>query len=485
MIRRLVTALAFGLALAALPATAARRGPAAATLPPEVVQSLAATQVPADAMSAWVAEVGDAGPRLAWQPRKPVNPASLAKLVTTYAALDLLGPAYTWRTPVWLTGPVRDGVLEGSLVLRGSGDPKLLHERVWLMLRQVRQLGVQTIAGDIVLDRSAFAPPTRAPGDFDGLPLRAYNVQPDALMLSQRALLVSIRPDAGARVARLRAEPALDGPLTEAILPLDDGPCGDWRAGLTAEVDAAGHLAFGGRYAAACGERTWVLADPQPATFDARLLRALWAELGGRLAGQVRDGAAPAGIAPTFELTSPALAELVRDINKFSSNVMAEQLFLTLAAQQRPGAPATAEAAREVVANWLRARLGPLADGVHLANGSGLARESRLSAEALGRLLLQAWASPVMPEMVASLPLVGVDGTATRVRVTPGRAHLKTGTLRDVTGLAGYVLAADGRRFVVVALIHHAQAPAARPALEALVQWVQDGMPPSRSTPAP
>jgi D-alanyl-D-alanine carboxypeptidase/D-alanyl-D-alanine-endopeptidase (penicillin-binding protein 4) len=483
MIRCLVTALACGLALAAAPATAARRAPPSSALPPAVLQGLAVGQVPAEAMSAWVAEVGEDGPRLSWQARRPVNPASLAKLVTTYAALDLLGPAYVWRTPVWLTGPVRDGVLEGSLVLRGSGDPKLLHERVWLMLRQVRQMGVLSIGGDIVLDRSAFAPAARAPGDFDGLPLRAYNVQPDALLLSHRALLVTIRPDPARGVARLRAEPALDGPQAESTLPLDDGACDDWRAGLTADVDAAGRLAFGGRYAAACGERTWVLADPQPATYDARLLRALWAELGGTLAGQVRDGAAPAGRAPAFELTSPALAELVRDINKFSNNVMAEQLFLTLAAQQRPGAPASADAAREVVMAWLHARVGPLADGMHLANGSGLARETRLSAELLGRLLLQAWASPVMPEMVASLPLVGQDGTATRLRVTPGRAHLKTGTLRDVTGLAGYVLAEGGRRFVVVALIHHPQAPAARPALEALVQWVQDGMPPSRTAP--
>ena len=190
--------------------------------------------------------------------------------------------------------------------------------------------------------------------------------------------------------------------------------------------------------------------------------------MGGRLLGAVRDGVAPA-TPPSFALTSPALAEVVRDINKFSNNVMAEQLFLTLALSQRGSG--TPELAREVLRQWAGARLGSAADGLIVDNGSGLSREGRVSAQLLARLLQLAWASPVMPKLMSSLPVSGVDGTLKRSRATLGRAHLKTGSLRDVSGVAGYVLADSGRRYVVVAIVNHSSANAARPAFDALVQW--------------
>jgi len=170
-------------------------------------------------------------------------------------------------------------------------------------------------------------------------------------------------------------------------------------------------------------------------------------------------------------MKSPPLADVVRDINKFSNNVMAQQLFLTLALQRQPGQPATAEAARALLRDWLVARTGELPPGTVLDNGSGLSRDARLSAALLARLLQQAWSSPAMPELISSLPVNGLDGTLRRSRATPGRAHLKTGSLRDVAGVAGYVLSDSGRRYVLVAIINHPNANAARPALDALVQW--------------
>jgi D-alanyl-D-alanine carboxypeptidase/D-alanyl-D-alanine-endopeptidase (penicillin-binding protein 4) len=193
--------------------------------------------------------------------------------------------------------------------------------------------------------------------------------------------------------------------------------------------------------------------------------------MGGQLGGRVVDGLAPTGVKPSFEIKSPPLADVVRDINKFSNNVMAQQLFLSLALQRQPGVPATAAAARAVLQEWLDGRGGELAPGTVLDNGSGLSRQSTLSAALLARLLQQAWGSPWMPELLSSLPVNGLDGTLRRSRATPGRAHLKTGSLRDVAGVAGYVLSDDGRRYVLVALINHPNANAARPALDALVQW--------------
>jgi D-alanyl-D-alanine carboxypeptidase/D-alanyl-D-alanine-endopeptidase (penicillin-binding protein 4) len=164
-------------------------------LPPEVDAALRRAKLPPGALVAVLQEAGTGQRKLAHNDEQPVNPASVFKLFTTYAALDLLGPAWTWSTPVLLSGTLRDGVLDGSVALRGSGDPKLVVERVWLMLRRLQQLGVREIRGDIVLDRSAFAVPEASPAEFDGDPSRPYNVRPDALMLNYKSVIYSFTPD--------------------------------------------------------------------------------------------------------------------------------------------------------------------------------------------------------------------------------------------------------------------------------------------------
>ncbi len=472
---------------------AAAFGPAlAAPLPPEVAAALDRAKLPREALVAVVQEVGSATPRLAHQADLAVNPASLMKLATTFAALELLGPTWSWATPVWLQGAVTDGVLQGNLAVKGTGDPKLVVERVWLLLRRVQQLGVREIRGDIVLDRSAFssspasasasasasapaepgAPEPDAPepdaGAFDGEPLRPYNVRADALLLNQKTLVFTFTPDLARGVARVATDMPLAGVRVDASVPLGAGTCDDWRSSLRADFSDPLRVRFAGTYAASCLEKTWPVAYADPKRYNERALAGRWAEMGGRLAGSVRDGAAPA-TQPSFALVSPTLAEVIRDINKYSNNVMAQQLFLTLALTQRGSG--TPELAREVVKQWAGERFGSAGAGLVIDNGSGLSREGRVSARLLTRLLLAAWASPVMPELMSSLPVSGIDGTLKKSRATLIRAHLKTGSLRDVAGIAGYVLANSGRRYVVVAIANHANANAARPAFDALVQW--------------
>jgi D-alanyl-D-alanine carboxypeptidase/D-alanyl-D-alanine-endopeptidase (penicillin-binding protein 4) len=437
-------------------------------LPAAVDASLARGGVPREAMVAWVQEVGSARPRLAWQADKPTNPASLMKLVTTFAALELLGPAFTWATPVWLQGPVVAGVLNGDLVVKGSGDPKLVLERLWLLMRRVQQAGVREIRGDIVMDRSAFVPGETDPADFDGEPLRPYNAGANALLLNFGAVVMTFVPDPAHGIATIGTDPPLAGVRVDLTVPLVAGPCDDWRAALKSDFTEPTRLRFTGAFQAACGEKVWAVAYADPKSYDERALAGMWREEGGRLAGSVHDGIAPTSL-PSFELRSPPLAEVVRDINKLSNNVMAQQLFLTLGATQRGAG--TPESARLVLRQWLRARVGALEQSAVIVNGSGLSRDSRLSAALLGRLLQAAWSSAVMPELMSSLPVAGIDGTLRRSRGVPGRAHLKTGSLRDVVGIAGYVLADSGRRYVVVGIVNHPNANAARPALEALTEW--------------
>jgi len=457
----------------ALLAACAAGAAALPDLPPEVDAALARAKIPRESVAMLVADAdGLRAPRLAWRTQAPMNPASLMKLVTTYAALDLLGPAYTWTTPVYTDGAVRGGVLEGNLHIQGRGDPKLVIERLWLLLRQVQGLGIRTISGDIVLDRSAFQDEAHDPFAFDGEGLRPYNAAADALLINYKSVVMRFTPERAAAPgqARVAYEPPLAGVAMPPSVPLTPGECGDWRGGLRAAFADPTRLHFDGGFPAACGEKTWAVAYADPRSYALRAVGGLWAEMGGQLRGQVREGPVPAGLQPAFEAGSPPLAEVIRDINKFSNNVMAQQLFLTLGLQlRRHGTP---EAARSAMRQWWSERIGT-GEGLPVVdNGSGLSREARISAAALGRMLQVAWRSPVMPELVASLPVTGVDGTLRRRALrSGGAAHLKTGTLRDSAGLAGYVHGASGRRYVLVAIANDDNAPAARAAFDALVDW--------------
>lgn len=469
-------------------------------LPPEVDAALARAKLPRDALVMLVAETdsraasgANAAPpaRLSHRADVPVNPGSLMKLVTTYAGLDLLGPAYTWHTPVYVDGPVQGGVLQGNLYLKGQGDPKLVLERLWLLLRRVQALGISQIAGDIVLDHSAFETLEQAPGEFDGEPLRPYNAAPDALLLNFKSVLVTFTPERSidgrpAGFASVSYEPTLAGLQAPARVPLNALDCGDWRTALKADFSDPSSIRFAGSLGANCGEKTWPVAYADPKSYALRTVQGLWRETGGKLAGKVRGGRVPSGLTPIFQHPSSTLAELIRDINKFSNNVMAQQLFLTLSLQTK--GLGTLAGSREVLGAWWKSRL-PDAPLPTLDNGSGLSRTERISAQALATLLQHAWASPLMPELVSSLPIAGVDGTLRRIRgqSATGQAHLKTGSLRDVAGIAGYVHAASGKRYVLVAIANHSNAAAARPALDALVNWtIQDlGAAPAPGTQRP
>ncbi|MBC7602839.1 MAG: D-alanyl-D-alanine carboxypeptidase/D-alanyl-D-alanine-endopeptidase [Ramlibacter sp.] len=440
---------------------------AAQSFPPEIEAALNRSKLPRDAIALLVVDAdGKSPPRLSHRPTQPMNPASVAKLTTTYAGLDLLGPAFTWSTPVYVEGTVRDGTLYGNLYIKGQGDPKLVVENLWLLMRRVQGLGIRAINGDIVLDRTAFEVPAQDPGAFDGEPLRPYNASPDALLINFKSLMMTFTPRDGQ--ALVHVEPPLAGVQLPANAALAKGDCGDWRAGLRADFSDASRVRFAGAYPANCGERLWPIASGDPSGYAARAVAGMWQQLGGTLTGRARDGRVPATLAPAFEVSSPALSELVRDINKFSNNVMAQQVFLTLSLKRR--GTGTFAGSREIVRQWWRERIG--GEPPTMDNGSGLSRDERISAQQLASLLQSAWASPVMPELMSSLPVSGVDGTMKRTRSkAAGVAHLKTGSLRDVSAVAGYVHAASGKRYVLVAIANHAQAGNLRPVIETLIEW--------------
>ena len=440
-------------------------------LPALVTHALKEAGIAQRSVSVVVQAVDSGQPLIRHNAQAAMNPASTMKLLTTYAGLDLLGPAYTWKTEALSnTAPV-NGVLSGNLYLRGSGDPRLSLEQFWLLLRQLRARGITRIDGDLILDRSAFALPPHDPAAFDNEPLRPYNAGPDALLVNLKSLSLTLSPDAAQKIVNIIAETPSEELRIDNRLTLTQDACGDWRDRFKAK-NTGDSIELSGTFSINCGNKALHLA-PWPADMQVeRLFRALWRELGGTLNGTLREGSTPTGARPLAVHESPALGEIVRDINKYSNNVMARQLFLTLAAER----PATSAGARRQIEAWLAGK-GLKMPELVLDNGSGLSRKERISADALSKLLLAAWKSPVMPELMSSLPLAGIDGTLKKRlgnSAASGRAHLKTGYLEGVRAIAGYVLDKNDKRWVVVFLINDAKSQHGKPAMDALLRWVAE-----------
>jgi D-alanyl-D-alanine carboxypeptidase/D-alanyl-D-alanine-endopeptidase (penicillin-binding protein 4) len=471
---RLLPSLAFPLTVSLLAAAAL---PAAAQgLPPPVVGALRVARIAQQNVGVLVVDA-ETGKRAlaAANIAQPFNPASVMKLVTTDAALELLGPTYAWKTQAYADGPLEQGVLNSDLVIKGGGDPKLVMENFWLFLRQLRARGVKDIRGNLVLDRSFFADTTYDPSQFDGDPQKPYNVGPDALLVNYKTLALRFEPNPAAGTVAVTMEPPMAG---FAIAPprLSQEPCGDWQGKLLMTLDAAS-ANFAGSYAADCGPRIWYLHPYRMdnAQYVGAMFRQMWADLGGSLAGRVADGQASPSARLLAEVQSPALPEVIRDINKYSNNVMARQVLLTLAAEMG-GQPGDTVNGARVVRSWLNDK-GLDTSGLVIENGAGLSRIARVTPALLGGMLAQAYRSPLMPEFISSLPLVGYDGTMRRRLKTQGvagQAHIKTGTLTDVRSIAGYVQAASGKHYVVVFLINGPNAPAGQKAQDALLQWVYE-----------
>ena len=451
-------------------------GSAFAALPPEVSRAFFAAQIPISAVGAWVQEIGAARPVFSQQPARPMNPASTMKLVTTFAALELLGPDYRWRTEAYAGGPVIDGVLEGDLLLKGYGDPKITIEQFQALVAALRATGLKTIRGDLVLDRSYFALAAHDPGAFDGEPLKPYNFGPDALLINFKSVRFVFAPNADGDAVDIHAEPELGSVALRGVPRTVAGDCGDWKAALEASfVNHADNAAayFGGRYPVACGEREWYVALLDHSHYALAMFRRYWSEAGGSFAGGVRDGRVPAAAKPLTTLQSPPLYDVVRDINKLSNNVMARQLFLTLATSEYPP-PATTAHASAAVRRWLGTHKLAFPELV-LDNGSGLSRHERISARSMAQLLIAADASKVRSDYVSSLAVAATDGTVRRRfqdEQIADQAFLKTGSLEAVRALAGYVLGPTGRRFVVACFVNHPNAAGSQQALDLLVEHV-------------
>ncbi|SFR93267.1 D-alanyl-D-alanine carboxypeptidase / D-alanyl-D-alanine-endopeptidase (penicillin-binding protein 4) [Mitsuaria sp. PDC51] len=469
---------AFALLVAALATTGC------ATLidtPPAPVQAaLREAGVPAASLAVVAHPLEAPGTGLRLNADRPMAPASTMKTITAVVALDRLGPGSRGQTQLLAAGEVRDGRLDGPLVLKGGADADLDWPALWAMLRELRERhGVRELAGGIVVDRGLFNP-SRLDIDaprFDEQAEFPYNVIPDALHLNGSLLQYDLAADE--RGLTVRPFPQFGALVIDtSAVRLNDKPCKDWDDGWMPSrfeplPGGGGRLVLAGEFPRGCQvTQSLNVLDRQWET--AQALRQLWGELGGSLSGEIREGATPEGARVLVQHRDRPLAELLRPVMKASDNALARLLFLRLgAAAAQPGED-TRQAAARVVRDWFAAQRIDTT-GMTLENGSGLSRTERATAAQLAAMLGASARGPHGPELLATLPVAGVDGTlARRMKGTAaeGRARMKTGTLRDVVALAGYVPDSTGRTWIVVAIVNDEQAMKARPAIDALVDWV-------------
>lgn len=445
-------------------------------LPPELQRSLQATRLPQSAFSLYVQQVN--GPVImSVNPATPMNPASVMKLVTTWGALSALGPNYMWRTAFYAKPGARideQGTLQGPLYLKAGADPFLTNEELWALLRELRLRGIKNL-GELVVDRSMFGPVAIDPAQFDGAADRPYNASPDAMMVGLGTVRLLFQPDQRLKQWIPIIDPPVKGVRVTGTIEWSDAACPGSPHVSTQVVHAGADVVVqvSGKAAGSCGDfSVYRLALPQQQHFEATF-QLLWRELGGTLARGISNGKVPSGASLVAWRDSEPLAEAIRWINKQSNNVMARTLLLTLGAETA-GPGATTQSSTQALLQVLREQ-GVDTRGWVLDNGSGLSRDGRLTAGGLASMLQAAWSSSYMPEFVSSLAIAGVDGTVRRRlrdQETRGLAHLKTGSLRDVSALAGYVLGASGKRYILVSFVNHEQAGAIRSFNDSLVSWL-------------
>jgi serine-type D-Ala-D-Ala carboxypeptidase/endopeptidase (penicillin-binding protein 4) len=467
------------LPLAALVATLTALGVHArdTQLPPAVARTMSQVGVPASSVSIHVREASTDESVVELNADTPRSPASTIKVLTTFAALDMLGPAYAWKTRAYLRGRLANGVLHGDLHIVGGGDPYMTSERWWSFVQGLREQGLAKITGDIVLDTTAFAPIDEDRAAFDAQPFRSYNVLPDALMVNFQTARFTIVASPQRPQPQVLIAPLPSNLVVRNQLRLGNGRCEGYDRGVTFDEPAEqpNVIVVRGIFPAECGSFTISRAIMTAPNYAYGTFRTLWMQSGGAIDGALRIEPLAPDASLFFEFDSVPLSEIIRLVNKYSNNVMARHLLLTIG-REKFGAPATVSKGRNAIRAWLVSR-GVDIPGLTLENGSGLSRAERLTARGMSAVLDIAWHSPFMPELAASLPLSATDGTLRNRFNAPGmqgRIRLKTGRIDNVSALAGFVNAASGKTYLLVIMINHpgAERGSAEAIQVELIRWV-------------
>ncbi|CAA6827097.1 MAG: D-alanyl-D-alanine carboxypeptidase (EC [uncultured Thiotrichaceae bacterium] len=452
-------------------------------LPYSVRELLQQSNINPATMSAFVLRVGDREPMMVYNENIPRTPASVMKILTTYAGLGVLGKNYRWPTEIYMQGNIRNGTLNGNLIVKGYGSPDFDNSDVREILRKVAQRGIRHFNGNLIFDNSYFQVANIDPGSFDGKPYETYNAQPDALMFQDRTSEFIVK-NVGGRAKVFSSTPAKNVIIANNIRSVKSRCRGKARSPhMSISRQGADYIVnFSGRYSTRCGPRSYKKAITDPSNMLYSSLVNHWKrDVGGNINARFVMGTKPHNAQLIYRHLSQPLHTIIREVNKDSHNIMARQIMLSIAAK-RLGAPANTHKGQQAINLWLRS-VGLNFPELRIENGSGLSRWSKISSRHIGELLLHAYRSPNRQLLMNSLAVAGVDGTMRkRLRNTPiqGRGFFKTGTLRDTRAIAGYVRGHDGH-YYIVSILQNDQVARRRgkAAHDALIRWAYwDGKPP-------
>lgn len=378
----------------------------------------------------------------------PLLPASTMKIVTTAAALHFLGPEYRFKTRTYHDGERINNVIQGNLYLRGGGDPKLTTEQLWLLVRKIKHSGIDQIQGNIIIDSHFFDSLDRAPTWKAQRSQRAYDAKLAALAVNYNVFAVHIQPNQHHGDAlRVWIEPQL--PYMQVLnktktIKRGRNTVRAWRNQNNNQTQ----ITVQGKLPLKAYERTIFINVANPVRYAASLFQQLLQEADIRVTGHTQVGTVPNDAAGLYTHESPPLSLILKELNLYSSNFMAEQILKTIAAKTSGQGSHTN--GLYLVKQFL-IQLGVQLQNIHLADGSGLSYDNRFTALAMTDVLSKTYTRfDLGPDFVASLRVMGAKNShSKRLKTSPARTKIraKTGTLRNVSALAGYVSNQRGQLF--------------------------------------
>lgn len=382
------------------------------------------------------------------------TPASVIKVLSTYAAVLKLGFDYRWPTQFYVTGSLKNGVLHGDLVIKGFGDPTLNADDLDDIVSHIKAKGIRRVTGNIIIDRSFFKVGTKNSSHFDQNPYSPYNAMPDAMMFNERVSTICVAPNQN-DVHKKHPDGSF---VIHNQLQRVNKPCRGRYSWPLVKIDdskAVPEVWLKGKISKRCGNRNICKVITKPYKSFYYALKDAMRNAGVQVNGNMRLRKVPSNARILFTHYSEPLEKIVSKTAKKSNNLYARHLLLFLGAKVY-GAPATLEKGRRAVLKILQEH-GALGSGtLHLDNGSGLSRTAKLNAKILAAVLDNAYERYGMRWM-KTLSIAGVDGTIKkrfRGTVVRNRAWMKTGTLKRVKNIAGYVKSRNGRYYTVVIIVN-------------------------------
>jgi len=381
-------------------------------------------------------------PIVAHNEKKLFNPASLVKIISTFIAVEELGPQFKWQSDFFHNGDIIEDTLDGDLIFKGRGDATFSITNLENSIRKIQRNGIKKIKGDLILDLSYFGLASKEKS-FDSDPMRAYNALPNPVVIQSNTMNFVFAMK-GSKL-NIESNPDLESLTIKNNIKITNDRCIDWKSKLnyrTQQNKLKSQVIFDGKFSRKCGTKGINLSALNDEEYFYRIFKKTWKANGGEFSGNldttyIQDS----NWKVLYTHNSRPLSEIIRDANKYSLNLMARNIMLTILAEDSD-LLVLESSVNKYVNTWFEKKSLPH-KGMFLQNGAGLSRNSILTSEQLLLLMEKIYHNPLMPEMLSSFPISGVDGTLKRrMNYSPFRksAHFKTGSMRNVNAIAGFLL---------------------------------------------